>query len=141
MLPSIVSPTAAMVTEAVAVEEFGLGTPVETARALAVPAAGAVADVVAGSAGRLAGEQAERISNAAEAMVAQDPFTKAARFRCCRPGNDVCHERGSRKYKTALYRMRINLARHSFACRIPLKDRRPQVPATVSGIPTLTGAA
>jgi hypothetical protein len=110
VFPSIVSPTAAMVTEAVAVEEFGSAALVEMARALATSAADAVADVFVGSAGRLGDEQADRTSNAAEPMIAQDPFTNAARFRCRRPGNAVCRECGSRQYKTALYRMQVNLA-------------------------------
>ena len=111
MFPSIVSPTTAMVTGAAVVEEFGPGTAVETARALVEPATGAVADVVADAAGGLAGEQAERTSNAVDPMTAQDPFTNAARFRCCRPGTDACRERDSRPCKTPLCRMRINIAR------------------------------
>jgi hypothetical protein len=88
-----------MVIEAAAVEELGPATPAETAGALATLAAGVVADifvgsvfvgsVFAGTGGRLAAEQAERTSNATEPMSAQDLFTNAARFRRCRPGNDV----------------------------------------------------
>ena len=100
-----------MLTGAAVVEEFGLDTPVEMARALAAPAAGAVADLVAGEERGLAGEQAERTSSAADPMIAQDPFAHAARFRSCRPGNDAGRERGSQRYKTPPCRMRINLAR------------------------------
>jgi hypothetical protein len=100
-----------MVTGAAVVEEVGPGTPVEMARALAAPAADAVADVVADEEGGLPGEQADRTSSAADPMIAQDPFTHAARFRSCRPGNDAGRERGSQRYKTPPCRMRINLAR------------------------------
>jgi hypothetical protein len=85
---------------------------------------------VAGAAGGLAGEQAERTSNAADPMTAQDPFTNAARFRRCRPGTDACRERGSRQCKTPMCRMRINIARPSFICRSPLIPNDPRASST-----------